>query len=316
MALLSASNLRKSFNGRVVVNGVSITVNPAEVVGLLGRNGAGKTTSFRMTIGMIDADGGQVLFDGQDVTAMPMYRRARLGMGYLSQEPSVFQRLTCEENLLAILETLPIPGRERRIRAGELLAQFGLTHKAHEAARTCSGGERRKLEIARALVTNPRLILLDEPFSGVDPIAVEDLQAEIRRLASRGIAALITDHNVQQTLRVCDRAYIIDDGRVFAEGTPRELINNEMVRRVYLGSLFRGDEFDPPAAPPPAPATQPAPAAKPQAPVPNAPKPAIAPTAPAPTAGSGAPQPTKGVATSGLQPGPLNLSSLRPGPRR
>ncbi len=309
MALLSASNLRKSFNGRVVVNGVSITVSPSEVVGLLGRNGAGKTTSFRMTIGMIDADGGQVTFDGQDVTALPMYRRARLGMGYLSQEPSVFQRLTCEENLLAILETLPIPARERRIRAGELLAQFGLTHKAHEAARTCSGGERRKLEIARALVTNPRLILLDEPFSGVDPIAVEDLQGEIRRLASRGIAALITDHNVQQTLRVCDRAYIIDDGRVFAEGTPRELINNEMVRRVYLGSLFRGDEFDPPAPKGPTPSGTVAPGAA----TPKPAQPAVQPAAQASKASAAS---TSGVTTSGLQPGPLNISSLRPGPRR
>jgi lipopolysaccharide export system ATP-binding protein len=309
VALLSASNLRKSFNGRVVVNGVSITVSPSEVVGLLGRNGAGKTTSFRMTIGMIDADGGQVTFDGQDVTALPMYRRARLGMGYLSQEPSVFQRLTCEENLLAILETLPIPARERRIRAGELLAQFGLTHKAHEAARTCSGGERRKLEIARALVTNPRLILLDEPFSGVDPIAVEDLQGEIRRLASRGIAALITDHNVQQTLRVCDRAYIIDDGRVFAEGTPRELINNEMVRRVYLGSLFRGDEFDPPAPKGPTPSGTVAPGAA----TPKPAQPAVQPAAQASKASAAS---TSGVTTSGLQPGPLNISSLRPGPRR
>lgn len=244
MPLLQAHNLKKSYAGRVVVNGVSFHVERSEIVGLLGRNGAGKTTSFRMTIGMIEPDGGKVSFDGRDVSTLPMYQRARLGMGYLSQEPSVFQRLTCEQNLLAILETLPMTRAERAARAAELLEQFGLVHKAHHQARTCSGGERRKLEIARALVTDPKLILLDEPFSGVDPIAVEDLQAEIRRLADRGIACLITDHNVQQTLRVCDRAYIIDEGRKFAEGTPRELINNEMVRRVYLGSLFRGDEFD------------------------------------------------------------------------
>lgn len=244
MPLLDVQNLRKTYAGREVVAGVSFHVGRAEIVGLLGRNGAGKTTSFRMTIGMIDADDGMVQFDGKDITDLPMYRRARLGMGYLSQEPSVFQRLTCEQNLLAILETLDMGRGERKRRAAELLAQFGLSHKAKHAARTCSGGERRKLEIARALVTNPRLILLDEPFSGVDPIAVEDLQAEIRRLAATGIAFLITDHNVQQTLRVCDRAYIIDSGRKFAEGSPRELINNEMVRRVYLGSLFRGDEFD------------------------------------------------------------------------
>lgn len=250
VTLLQTVNLKKTYAGRTVVNGVSFSVGRSEIVGLLGRNGAGKTTSFRMTIGMIDPDDGRVLFDGKDVTTEPMYRRARLGMGYLSQEPSVFQRLTCEQNLLAILETLPLGRAERQTRATELLAQFGLAHKAKHAARTCSGGERRKLEIARALVTEPKLVLLDEPFSGVDPIAVEDLQQEIRALADRGIACLITDHNVQQTLRVCDRAYIIDDGRVFAEGTPRELINDEMVRRVYLGSLFRGDEFDPPPSPP------------------------------------------------------------------
>ncbi|MBX3364975.1 MAG: LPS export ABC transporter ATP-binding protein [Phycisphaeraceae bacterium] len=244
MPLLDVQELVKVYAGRTVVDGVSFHVEHAEIVGLLGRNGAGKTTSFRMAIGMIDADAGTVTFDGHDVSTLPMYRRARLGMGYLSQEPSVFQRLTCEQNLLAILETIGISRRERKARASELLAQFNLTHKARHAARTCSGGERRKLEIARALVTRPRLILMDEPFSGVDPIAVEDLQKEIRQLASTGIAFLITDHNVQQTLRVCDRAYIIDSGKKFAEGTPRELINDEMVRRVYLGSLFRGDEFD------------------------------------------------------------------------
>jgi lipopolysaccharide export system ATP-binding protein len=169
-----------------------------------------------------------------------------MGMGYLSQEPSVFSRMSVEQNLLAILETRKLGRAERKARAAQLLAQFGLTHKAGHAARTCSGGERRKLEIARSLITQPRLILLDEPFSGVDPIAVEDLQREIRHLREQGIACLITDHNVQQTLRVCDRAYIIDEGRVFAEGTPRDLINNDLVKRVYLGSLFRGDEFDQP----------------------------------------------------------------------
>ena len=244
MSLLQAQKLRKSFSGRLVVDDVSFHLEPAEIVGLLGRNGAGKTTSFRITIGMLDADAGRVLYDGKDVTDLPMYQRARRGMGYLSQEPSVFQRMTCEQNLLAILETLDLTRQQRKAKAAELLEQFGLTHTAKQAARTCSGGERRKLEIARALVTNPRLILLDEPFSGVDPIAVEDLQREIRSLTDRGIAILITDHNVQQTLRVCSRAYILDGGRVLAEGTPRELINNEMVRRAYLGSLFRGDEFD------------------------------------------------------------------------
>jgi lipopolysaccharide export system ATP-binding protein len=242
--LLHAYNLKKSYGDRVVVNGVSFQVEGAEIVGLLGRNGAGKTTSFRITIGMIEADGGQVFFDENNVSNLPMYRRARLGMGYLSQEPSVFQRMTCEQNLLAILETMPLTRIQRKRQAAMLLDQFGLSHKATHQARTCSGGERRKLEIARALATNPKLILLDEPFSGVDPIAVESLQAEIRRLKDKGIACLVTDHNVQQTLRVCDRAYIIDEGKKFAEGTPRELINNETVKRVYLGSLFRGDEFD------------------------------------------------------------------------
>jgi lipopolysaccharide export system ATP-binding protein len=246
--LLEAINLRKLYGDRVVVNGVSFHVDRAEIVGLLGRNGAGKTTSFRMAIGMIESDGGRVIFDGDDISRLPMFRRARRGMGYLSQEPSVFQRMTCEQNLLAILDTLPLTRVQRKRRAADLLAQFGLSHKARQQARTCSGGERRKLEIARAMVTNPKLILLDEPFSGVDPIAVESLQSVIRRLSERGIACLVTDHNVQQTLRVCDRAYIIDEGKKFAEGTPRQLINDELVKRVYLGSLFRGDEFDHPVS--------------------------------------------------------------------
>ncbi|MAY75908.1 MAG: LPS export ABC transporter ATP-binding protein [Phycisphaerae bacterium] len=251
MPLLEAEELRKAYQGRTVVNGVSLTVEHREIVGLLGRNGAGKTTSFRMTIGMIEPDDGRVYFDGEEVSTLPMYRRARLGMGYLSQEPSAFMRMTCEQNLLAILETVPgLSRRDRKKRARDLLAQFSLTHKAKDRAITCSGGERRKLEIARSLVTEPKLILLDEPFSGVDPIAVEDLQEEIRRLTDRGIAILITDHNVQQTLRVCDRAYIIDSGKVLQQGTPHQLINNDLVRRVYLGSLFRGDEFAPEAETP------------------------------------------------------------------
>ncbi len=244
MSLLKASNLIKKFGERTVVKGVSFAVDASSIVGLLGRNGAGKTTCFRMTIGMIEADGGQIHFDGHDVSRLPMYKRARRGMGYLSQEPSIFQKLSVEENLLAILETLPISKSERRQRCVELLEQYGLSHKAGDQAQTCSGGERRKLEIARALITEPRLILLDEPFSGVDPLAVEDLQREIRRITEMGIAVLITDHNVQQTLRICDRAYVIEEGHVLRDGTPRELINDEMVRRAYLGSMFKGDEFD------------------------------------------------------------------------
>jgi lipopolysaccharide export system ATP-binding protein len=244
VALLEAQGLVKSYSGRRVVDGVSFTVEAGEVVGLLGRNGAGKTTSFRMAIGMITPEGGSVRFDGKDVTREPMYRHALAGMGYLSQEPSVFQRLSCEENLLAILETQSLGRAQRRSRAHELLEQFGLLHKRNDEARTCSGGERRRLEIARALVTRPKLMLLDEPFAAVDPHTVEELQAEVRRLADNGIAMLVTDHNVQQTLRICDRAYIVHEGRNLREGTPRAIINDPAVRDAYLASTFRGDEFD------------------------------------------------------------------------
>ena len=245
MYILKANNLVKTYSGRTVVNRVSYDVAEGEIVGLLGRNGAGKTTSFRMTVGMISPDDGAVVFNGQDVTKLAMYQRAQRGMGYLSQEPSIFQRLTVEQNLLAILETRPLTKRERKQRAEELMGQFDLTKLRTQQARTLSGGERRKLEIARALVTEPSLILLDEPFSGVDPVAVEELQEEIRRLRrEHHIAMLVTDHNVQRTLEIVDRAYVIFEGKVFAEGHPREIINNQQVRELYLGSTFRGDEFD------------------------------------------------------------------------
>ncbi len=244
MPLLEATGLVKSYNGRKVVDGVSFRVEPGEVIGLLGRNGAGKTTSFRMAIGMISPEAGRVMFNGRDVTWLPMYRHALAGMGYLSQEPSVFQKLTCEQNLLAILETQPMSREARKRRTAELLDQFSLRHKAKEQARTCSGGERRRLEIARALITKPRLMLLDEPFAAVDPHTVEELQAEVRRLADDGIAMLVTDHNVQQTLRICDRAYILHQGRNLREGDPRSIINDPEVREAYLASTFRGDEFD------------------------------------------------------------------------
>ena len=243
MSLLQARQLVKSYNGRTVVDRVSFEISPGEIVGLLGRNGAGKTTSFRMVIGMITPEAGQVIFQNQDVTSLPMYKHALAGMGYLSQEPSVFQRLTVEQNLMAILETQRLSRAGRKKRAGELLAQFGLEHKAAEAARTCSGGERRRLEIARALITRPKLMLLDEPFAAVDPHTVEELQAEVRKLANDGIAMLVTDHNVQQTLRICTRAYIIHEGKNLREGTPRDIINDPMVRDAYLASTFRGDEF-------------------------------------------------------------------------
>ncbi|MBN1942951.1 MAG: LPS export ABC transporter ATP-binding protein [Phycisphaerae bacterium] len=244
MILLQTKHLVKRYGGRTVVDRVSLTVNQGEIVGLLGRNGAGKTTSFRMTIGMIVPDDGEVVFDGVDVTKMPMYKRARRGMGYLSQEPSIFQRLTVRQNLLAILETMSMTKASRNEKCDHLLEQFGLTVQQKQLARTLSGGERRKLEIARALVTNPTMILLDEPFSGVDPIAVEDLQREIRGLRDRGISVLLTDHNVRETLTVTDRSYIVDSGRILREGAPRDLINDELVRRTYLGRTFRGDEFD------------------------------------------------------------------------
>jgi len=248
MPLLEAKKLVKSYAGRRVVDEVSCAIDAGEIVGLLGRNGAGKTTTFRMTIGMITPEAGRVMFQGEDVTVLPMYKHALAGMGYLSQEPSVFQRLTVEENLLAILETQRLSRIARRERARDLMAQFSLTHKAKESAHTCSGGERRRLEIARALITHPKLMLLDEPFAAVDPHTVEELQDEVRKLATDGIAMLVTDHNVQQTLRICDRAYIIHEGRNLREGTPREIINDPMVREAYLASTFRGDEFDEPPA--------------------------------------------------------------------
>jgi lipopolysaccharide export system ATP-binding protein len=243
--ILKANHLVKHYGGRTVVDHVSFDVSEGQIVGLLGRNGAGKTTSFRMTIGMVTPDQGQVIFNGQDVTRLPMYQRAQLGMGYLSQEPTIFSRLTVEANLMAILETRPLTRPERRRRAEELMAQFDLTKLRKQSASTLSGGERRKLEIARALITEPSLILLDEPFSGVDPVAVEELQAEVRRLRNEHhIAMLVTDHNVQRTLEIVDRAYVIFEGKVFAEGTPKAIINNDQVRKLYLGSTFRGDEFD------------------------------------------------------------------------
>ncbi len=245
MIILDAQHLTKRYGGRVVVNDVSFRVGQSQIVGLLGRNGAGKTTSFRSVIGMIEPEAGQVQFNGQDITRLPMYKRAQLGMGYLAQEPSVFQRLSVEDNLMAVLETRPMTRGQRRGRAEELMAQFDLTKLRKQQARTLSGGERRKLEIARALVSDPALILLDEPFSGVDPLAIEELQREIRRLRDQHhIAMLVTDHNVQRTLEIVDHAYVIFEGKVFAEGSPREIINNEQVRQLYLGSTFRGDEFD------------------------------------------------------------------------
>ncbi len=245
MFILEADNLVKTYGNRTVVNDVSLNVGDGEIVGLLGRNGAGKTTTFRTVMGMITPDKGKVQFNGADVTTLPMYQRARQGLGYLAQDPSVFRRLSVQDNLMAVLETCALTRSQRKTRAAELLEQFNLTKTAKQKAHTLSGGERRKLEIARALVTQPSLILLDEPFSAIDPVAVEELQQEILRLRDeQHIAMLITDHNVQRTLEIVDRAYVMIDGRVFAHGTPKEIVANEQVRKAYLGTTFRGDEFE------------------------------------------------------------------------
>jgi len=244
MPLLETHGLVKKYSGRIVVNEVSITIEQRSIVGLLGRNGAGKTTSFRMIMGMITPNSGSVIFEGQNITKLQMYKRARLGIGYLSQEPSIFQRLSVRDNLYAILETMSITKAQRNRRADKLIERFALTEVANSQGRFLSGGERRKLEIARAMVTDPSLILLDEPFSGVDPIAVQDLQHEIRRLVASGVSILVTDHNVERTLEVVDKAYIIDHGRVIGAGSPPEIVRNEIVRKSYLGNTFAGDEFD------------------------------------------------------------------------
>jgi lipopolysaccharide export system ATP-binding protein len=244
ITLLETFGLVKKYSGRVVVNEIAITIPQRSIVGLLGRNGAGKTTTFRMIMGMVIPDGGQVVFEGRDITTLPMYKRARLGVGYLSQEPSIFQRLSVRDNLYAILETMSLTTTERNRKADMLIDRFSLGEVAGSQGRFLSGGERRKLEIARAMVTDPSLILLDEPFSGVDPIAVEELQHEIRRLVASGVSILITDHNVERTLEVVDKAYIIDHGKVIGAGSSAEIVRNPLVRKNYLGHMFGGDEFD------------------------------------------------------------------------
>ena len=241
MATLRTENLTKSYGGRVVVRGVNVDVASGEIVGLLGPNGAGKTTTFYMAVGLTGPDSGRVILDGQDVTDDPMYIRARKGIGYLPQEPSIFRGLTVEQNLLAILETMGLDAAERRSRLRALLAELNLTPLAQAPAYTLSGGERRRAEITRALVVSPKFMLLDEPFAGIDPIAVTDIQQIIFHLRDRGIGVLITDHNVRETLRITDRAYIVHDGVIFKSGTPAGLAADEEVRRIYLGSEFRLD---------------------------------------------------------------------------
>jgi lipopolysaccharide export system ATP-binding protein len=235
---LVAQGLSKWFRRRKVVDEISLDIQRGEVVGLLGPNGAGKTTSFYMMVGLIGADGGRIFLEGEEITALPMYRRCRLGIGYLPQESSVFRKLTVEENLLAILETIDLSPTERRERMREHLDELNLTRLARHQAYTLSGGERRRLEITRALVTSPKYLLLDEPFTGIDPIAIGEIQEIVARLKDRGIGILITDHNVRETLAITDRAYILYDGRILVSGTAMELASNPIAREIYLGEKF------------------------------------------------------------------------------
>jgi len=239
MHLLEIKGIAKSYDGRQVVKGIDLLVRRGEIVGLLGPNGAGKTTTFYMIVGVISPNAGSIVFDNNDITNLPIHERARLGIGYLSQEPSIFRKLTVEENIMAILETLPIsrPERERRLKA--LLEELNIVHLARHRAYTLSGGERRRLEITRALVTNPSFILLDEPFSGIDPIVVNEAQDIIRELKEKGLGILLTDHNVRETLSITDRAYLIADGKILISGTAQELIDNPRARQIYLGEKFK-----------------------------------------------------------------------------
>lgn len=239
MHLLEAKGLVKSYHSRRVVDGVDLEVKRGEIVGLLGPNGAGKTTTFYMIVGIIAPENGKIIFDNHDITTLPIHRRSHFGIGYLAQESSVFRKLTVEENILAILETLPISYRERKKRLTRLLEELKIAHLKKHKAYTLSGGERRRLEITRALVTNPSFILLDEPFSGIDPIVVADAQQIIKDLKEKGLGVLLTDHNVRETLSITDRAYLIANGRILISGTAHELISDARAREIYLGEKFR-----------------------------------------------------------------------------
>ncbi len=237
--LLEIKGLVKSYDGKRVVNGVNIDIKRGEVIGLLGPNGAGKTTTFYMVVGMLKPEKGKIIFDSKDITRFPMYKRSRSGIGYLSQEPSIFRKLTVEENIMAILETLDLPRAVRKRRVEELLGELNIAHLSKKKAYMLSGGERRRLEITRTLVTNPLFMLLDEPFSGIDPIAVADAQEIIADLKHRGLGILLTDHNVRETLEITDRSYIMAEGRILISGTADELINDPKAREIYLGEKFR-----------------------------------------------------------------------------
>ena len=241
MTGLVCRDLERYYGHWRVVDKVSVEVRRGEVVGLLGPNGAGKTTTFYLIVGLLHADGGQILLDGRDITRMPMHERARIGIGYLAQEPSIFRRLTVRENILAILETLPIPAKERKTRLDQLLEELNLTQIADRRGHNLSGGERRRVEITRALVTQPGYMLLDEPFVGIDPIAVGDIQDIVKRLRERGLGILITDHNVRETLSTTDRAYILYEGKILLSGTSQELATDPVARQIYLGERFRLD---------------------------------------------------------------------------
>jgi lipopolysaccharide export system ATP-binding protein len=238
MHLLEIKNLCKSYDGREVVKGVDMLVKRGEIVGLLGPNGAGKTTTFYMVVGIIPPNKGKIVFDNQDITALPIHRRAHYGIGYLSQEPSIFRKMTVRQNIMAILETLAISRSERKRRLESLLEELKIAHLSNHKAFTLSGGERRRLEITRALVTNPSFILLDEPFSGIDPIIVGEAQEIIKELRNKGLGILLTDHNVRETLSITDRAYLIADGKILISGTAQELIDNPRAREIYLGEKF------------------------------------------------------------------------------
>lgn len=239
MTMLATENLVKTYGGRTVVKNVSLTVFSGHVIGLLGPNGAGKTTTFYITVGMVQPDGGKVLLNGEDITQCPMYIRARKGVGYLPQEASIFRKLTVQQNVLAILETMPIAKAERKARAEELLDELGIRHLKDQKASVLSGGERRRLEISRALATNPTFILLDEPFAGIDPLAVADIKRIIEHLKERNIGILISDHNVRETLEACDEAFILADGQVIESGPPQKIAESTIARRIYLGDEFR-----------------------------------------------------------------------------
>ena len=236
--MLQAEGLVKAYGGKRVVDRVNVTVKRKEIIGLLGPNGAGKTTTFYMVVGLTRPDQGRVFLDGMDITQDPMFKRARKGVSYLSQEPSVFRKLTVEQNLLAILEMLRVPGKERKERLERGLRELSIDHLAKQKALSLSGGERRRLEISRALVTEPRFMLLDEPFAGIDPLAINDIQQIIRQLKKRGLGVIISDHNVRETLNVCDKAYIINQGRIIEQGTPSDIVKSELARSVYLGENF------------------------------------------------------------------------------